>query len=88
MTKTSLIKNLRAILWRKKLQKIRKFIPIENEHKESDLASEAEPFDNKTNGVDGEALGGDFEQVSILLEGDVTGEQNKSNKNENKIREK
>ncbi len=56
----------------------------ENDHKEPELASEAEPFDSYRDGLEEEALRDDLEQELGNLEGDDIGEQNKS-KPEEKI---
>ncbi len=40
-------------------------VPIENDHKEPKLASEAETFDSKRDGLEGEALEDDFEKESL-----------------------
>ncbi len=58
-------------------KKVRKFVPIEREDKELQLALENETSDSRKK-CKNEALGDDFEQEADQLKGDVERDQNKS----------
>ncbi len=57
-------------------KKNRKFVPIENDHKGPELASEPELFGSKRDGLEEKSNGDEFEKELVQLNGDGRGEQN------------
>ncbi len=64
---------------------VRKLVPIENDHKKSELALEAEPFYSKRDGLEGETLQDDLKRELGKLIGDIVGEQKESKPEEEKL---
>ncbi len=78
MMKKILIKILRVILWRKCLQKNRKFVPEECDYKASESDSKDQTSDSSKSRIEGEKLDDDFQ-----LESDILGKKGNSDGSNN-----